>query len=96
MSNCSQLGLLETINIENELAILNSRQTFDYLFVLDFEATCWDSGDVNKRSPEVIEFSVILYDVKDSNIVDEFQQYVMPMEVPKLSEFCKKLTGKCI
>lgn len=93
----SRLGLLETININNkEQTISNTKQTFDYLLVLDFEATCWESRDLSKRPPEIIEFSVVLFSVKDNKIVDEFQHYVMPVEVPKLSEFCKKFTGKYI
>lgn len=61
---------------------------------MDLEATCWETGDLNKRPPEIIELSVVLYNVRNDSIDDEFQQYVMPMEVPILSEFCKNLTGK--
>ncbi|CAH0552897.1 unnamed protein product [Brassicogethes aeneus] len=70
-----------------------SKQTFEYFLVLDFEATCWDKGDYDKGSSEVIEFPCVLYDVKNNEIVDEFQQYVMPFEKPKLSPFCTNLTG---
>lgn len=87
-----QLGLIETIKINSSVAKYNT-QLYDFLYVLDFESTCWESKDPNRRAPEIIEFSLVLYDVKDEKIVGEFQQYVMPMEVPKLSEFCKKLSG---
>lgn len=62
--------------------------------VLDFESTCWDKKDVNKGSPEIIEFSTVLFDVKQSKIVAEYQQYVMPLERPRLSNFCTEFTGK--
>lgn len=72
-----------------------SNQKYDFLYVLDFESTCWDAKDANRRPPEIIEFSMVLYSIRENKIVDEFQQYVMPIEVPKLSEFCKKFSG-CI
>lgn len=43
--------------------------------------------------PEIIEFSVVLYKIDSNEIVAEFQQYVMPTENCKLSEFCINLTG---
>lgn len=69
-------------------------QYFDYLLVLDFEATCWPLRTFRKRENEVIEFSVVLYDVNEGRIIDEFQQYVQPTEFPILSEFCTELTGR--
>lgn len=69
---------------------------FRYLFVLDFESTCWDTRDKTTAAPEIIEFSVVLYDVTNANVAAEYQQYVMPMEAPKLSEFCQQFTGSKI
>lgn len=66
-------------------------QLYDYLLVLDFEATCWNVP--RKNSAEIIEFPVVLYDVRNNEIVAEFQQYVTPLENPKLSDFCIELTG---
>jgi ERI1 exoribonuclease 2 len=71
----------------------SSIQPFDYLLVLDFEATCWNNLDSKKKQSEIIEFPVVLYDVKNNEIVAEFQQYVIPTEHPKLSDFCIQLTG---
>lgn len=85
--------MIETIKINSSSIGKYNTQIYKYLYVLDFETTCWESKDLNRRAPEIIEFSIVLYDVKNEKIVDEFQQYVMPMEVPKLSEFCKKFTG---
>jgi len=88
-----KLGFLETIMIDTKPTTKHSVQLFDFLFVLDFEATCWEATDCNRGPPEIIEFSVVLYDAKLNKIVKEFQQYVMPMETSKLSTFCKQLTG---
>lgn len=68
-------------------------QKFNYLMVLDFEATCWDT---HRGRSEVIEFPVVFYDVHKRKVVDEFRHYVMPEECPKLSEYCRQLTGKWI
>ncbi|CAL4108351.1 unnamed protein product, partial [Meganyctiphanes norvegica] len=67
------------------------KQEFDYIFVLDFESTCWESGP--RVGQEIIEFPTVLLDMSSGKVVSEFQQYVMPVEQPILSEFCTKLTG---
>ncbi|KAG5872421.1 hypothetical protein JTB14_013666 [Gonioctena quinquepunctata] len=87
------LNAVEVINVKRELNEKFSSQPFKYLLVLDFEATCWDREDRNKSSPEIIEFPCVLYHVEKNELVSEFQQYVMPMENPKLSDFCRNLTG---
>ena len=40
-----------------------------------------------------VEFPAVLLDLETGKIVDEFQQYVLPRDNPKLSDFCKALTG---
>ena len=40
-----------------------------------------------------VEFPAVLLDLQTGEIVDEFQQYVLPRDNPKLSDFCKTLTG---
>lgn len=91
--NSRKLGIIETIRVNPKNIAKHNSQTFDFLYVLDFESTCWDSKDLNRRPPEIIEFSVVLYSIVDDIIVDEFQQYVMPVESPKLSDFCKQFSG---
>ncbi len=67
-----------------------------YLCVLDFEATCWDSGE-NKDQMEIIEFPSVLYKINEtkntSEFVSEFAKYVKPTTNPTLSKFCTELTG---
>lgn len=60
-----------------------------FLAVLDFEATCWE----NSNEHEIIEFPTIIVDIKNQEIVDRFECFVKPSYDPKLSEFCKNLTG---
>jgi ERI1 exoribonuclease 2 len=64
---------------------------FANLVVLDFEATC------NNGAPpvpqEIIEFPSVLVDAEDHQIVDEFPSFVRPVHHPRLSEFCRELTG---
>ena len=42
---------------------------------------------------EIIEFPVVVIDVKAQKVVGEFQTYVKPTIHPKLTEFCTQLTG---
>jgi len=67
-------------------------RTFDYLVVVDFEATCED-----KNSPdyphEIIEFPSVLVDTRSGSIVSSWREYVRPVINPTLSEFCVSLTG---
>ncbi|RNF09141.1 hypothetical protein TraAM80_02400 [Trypanosoma rangeli] len=65
---------------------------YDYLLVLDFEATCEESIPPSYLH-EIIEFPVVLVDVKLQRAVAEFRQFVRPKVKPQLSEFCRRLTG---
>lgn len=72
-------------------------QLYDFVIVIDFESTCWDSKNQSSKwqnLPEIIEFPAVLLNVKTGLIEDQFHHYVMPVENPILSEFCVKLTGK--
>ncbi len=65
-----------------------------YLCVLDFEATCWK--ECGRQDMEVIEFPSVLCRMEQSQglvKVAEMQQYVRPVIVPELSDFCTELTG---
>ncbi len=41
----------------------------------------------------VVEFPAVLLDVCSGEVVDTFQQYVLPVEQSTLSDFCIQLTG---
>lgn len=65
---------------------------FDYLLVLDFEATCEEIAPPSYLH-EIIEFPVVVVDVRLQRTVAEFHRYVKPKVNPQLSEFCRRLTG---
>lgn len=72
---------------------------FDYLLILDFEAQCLEGEKLAVQ--EIIEFPVVVYDLKNQKIALNktdgnpiiFHQYIKPVEVPILTEYCKNLTG---
>ncbi|KAJ3065271.1 hypothetical protein HDU98_011349 [Podochytrium sp. JEL0797] len=68
-------------------------QTFRYLAVLDFEATC---DDANTPKPqEIIELPTVLIDtsLEGGKVISEFHSYVRPVHHPILTKFCTELTG---
>ncbi|KAL6744026.1 hypothetical protein Aduo_017004 [Ancylostoma duodenale] len=69
-----------------------AEQQFDHLLVLDFEATCSDSGPMLPY-PEIIEFPVAKLDVRTWTVSSYFHQYVRPTANPNLTSFCTHLTG---
>ncbi|XP_026090637.1 3'-5' exoribonuclease 1-like [Carassius auratus] len=70
----------------------NSDVYFDYICVVDYEATCEENNPPGFLH-EIIEFPMVLIDTHTLEIVDSFQEYVKPEVNPQLSEFCVKLTG---
>lgn len=65
---------------------------FDFICVYDFECQCED-GTNNLKFNEIIEFPVVVVDVKQKKVVHEFHTYVKPVVEPKLTAFCTELTG---
>lgn len=63
-----------------------------YLLILDFEATCGESGFPQDRA-EIIEFPTVVYDLHEKKEVERFHEYVRPVIQPQLTEFCTQLTG---
>eukprot|EP01090_Pellita_catalonica_P021082 TRINITY_DN7800_c0_g1_i1.p1 TRINITY_DN7800_c0_g1~~TRINITY_DN7800_c0_g1_i1.p1 ORF type:complete len:208 (-),score=26.70 TRINITY_DN7800_c0_g1_i1:9-632(-) len=66
-------------------------QLFDYLLVLDFEATCDNNRSFGPQ--EIIEWPTILYNTRTGKVEDEFHEYIKPIKIPKLTKFCTELTG---
>ncbi|XP_012283366.1 ERI1 exoribonuclease 3 [Orussus abietinus] len=66
-------------------------QRFNYLLVLDFEATCVRSGKIEPQ--EIIEFPCMTLSTQDWKVKDVFHEYVKPRVHPLLSSFCMDLTG---
>uniref|UniRef100_A0A803KEH6 3'-5' exoribonuclease 1 n=1 Tax=Xenopus tropicalis TaxID=8364 RepID=A0A803KEH6_XENTR len=65
---------------------------YDYICVIDFEATC-EEGNSTDYTHEIIEFPIVLLNTHTLEIEDVFQRYVRPEINPQLSEFCVNLTG---
>ena len=63
------------------------------IVVVDVEATCWKKG-VFSRKKETIEIGAVklLLDRAESKW-PEFQTFVRPQRLPRLSSFCRELTG---
>ena len=65
---------------------------FDFIVVYDFECQCEDKTK-DLTFNEIIEFPIVVIDVKQRKIVAEFQTYVKPTIHPILTPFCTELTG---
>ena len=63
------------------------------IIAVDVEATCWKKG-VFSRNKETIEIGAVLLllDRVESKW-PEFQTFVRPLRLPRLSSFCRELTG---
>ncbi|RUS76797.1 hypothetical protein EGW08_015443, partial [Elysia chlorotica] len=64
---------------------------FDYLVVIDYEATCSETND--NFVHEIIEFPAVLVDAQGNVLGDDFQRFCRPKLNPKLTPFCTDLTG---
>ena len=63
------------------------------IVVVDVEATCWKKG-VFSRNKETIEIgAVLLLPDRAPSQWPEFQTFVRPLRLPRLSSFCRELTG---
>ncbi|MCR6480854.1 exonuclease domain-containing protein [Variovorax sp. ZS18.2.2] len=65
----------------------------DRYLVIDFEATCCDTGSVPREHMEIIEIGAVMVDARSFEIEDEFQIFVRPVRHPKLTTFCIALTS---
>jgi inhibitor of KinA sporulation pathway (predicted exonuclease) len=63
------------------------------IVVVDVEATCWKQG-VFSRKKETIEIGAVLLLLdRAESMWPEFQTFVRPLRLPRLSSFCRELTG---
>lgn len=58
--------------------------------IFDLEATCWDQRDM--KDNETIEIGAVKID-SNRVVIDEFVQFIKPINYPVLSDFCKNLTS---
>jgi len=85
----------KTETIKAATTVGTQPQAFDYLVVIDFEATCDEGPDaiVTRQNQEIIEFPWVVIDTKSRQIVDQQQHYVQPVLTRGVTAFCTKLTG---
>ena len=63
------------------------------IVAVDVEATCWKKG-VFSRKKETIEIGAVLLLIdRAESKWPEFQTFVRPMRLPRLSSFCRELTS---
>lgn len=60
--------------------------------VFDLEATCWEEGTRLERQ-EIIEVGAVRLRPGDLEVEDRFVSFVRPEREPRLSGFCRRLTG---
>ena len=66
---------------------------FQYLCVVDVEATCEEEVGFHDQRHEIIEFPVVVLDLSSGSVTGEFHSYVRPTDNGTLSAFCSQLTG---
>ena len=95
-----KLGLIRYRNLDGSSSSDRRKQSeagggpenLQFLLVLDFESTCWE--DKAFSPPEIIEFPVVLLCLRTGRVLSEFHHYCLPVENPRLSPFCRNLTGE--
>jgi inhibitor of KinA sporulation pathway (predicted exonuclease) len=63
------------------------------IVVVDVEATCWKKGVFSRRKETIEIGAVLLLFDRASSGWPEFQTFVRPRRLPRLSSFCRELTG---
>jgi inhibitor of KinA sporulation pathway (predicted exonuclease) len=63
------------------------------IVVVDVEATCWKKGVFSRRKETIEIGAVLLLPDQDQSRWPEFQTFVRPKRLPRLSSFCRELTG---
>ncbi len=86
----------------NYLIVYNKGSDFDYLCVLDFEAQCSNDDKLEVQVKiiyllplfkEIVEFPVVVVNVKTNEIEHFFHYYIKPVVHPIIFPFCTELTG---
>jgi len=68
-------------------------ETDDCIILVDLESTCDTGGRMAVNEMELIEIGAVKVRLEDGEILSTFRSFVRPLNHPKLSEFCKQLTG---
>lgn len=68
-------------------------ENYDYLLIVDLEATCSNDGTVPRHEMETIEIGSVIADAKSFDILGEVSIFVKPVIHTELTNFCKELTS---
>jgi 3'-5' exoribonuclease 1 len=89
---CGFVGCILGLSAVNDVvkAVVSGERR---IIVVDVEATCWRKG-VFSRKKETIEIGAVLLLLdRTQSEWPEFQTFVRPLRLPRLSSFCRGLTG---
>uniref|UniRef100_A0A0B7ATB0 SAP domain-containing protein n=1 Tax=Arion vulgaris TaxID=1028688 RepID=A0A0B7ATB0_9EUPU len=75
----------------NKVLSEDERMKYDYLVIIDFEATCSETNE--NFMHEIIEFPAVMVDVRNQAVCNVFQRFCKPTVNPVLTDFCTTLTG---
>ena len=64
----------------------------DFLFVVDFEFTCWRGRPPKNMVQEILEIGIVEIDLKKQKITKK-DSYLIKPEFYNISKFCTQLTG---
>jgi inhibitor of KinA sporulation pathway (predicted exonuclease) len=64
----------------------------DFLFVIDFEFTCWRGRPPKGMVQEILEIGIVEIDLKKQKIIKK-DKYLIKPEFSNISKFCTNLTG---
>lgn len=65
---------------------------YNYILLIDLEATCCNLGSVPRDEMEIIEIGAIIVNKTNLLPIEEFNTFIKPVRHPILSDFCKSLT----
>lgn len=68
-------------------------EDYNYLLIVDLEATCSNDGSVPRHMMETIEIGAVVADTEAFDVIDEISIFVKPTLYPKLTDFCTELTS---
>ena len=66
---------------------------YQYILVVDLEATCSDRKEIPRHEMEIIEIGAVMVETAELKPVDEWQTFIKPVRHPELTQYCKQLTS---
>ena len=66
---------------------------YQYILVVDLEATCCDLQSIPRYQMETIEIGAVMVATDSLEIIDEFQIFIKPLRHLVLTKFCLNLTS---